>query len=178
VSLIIGISGKAQHGKDTTCEFIREILESGPAYLHVVRVSFADELKDECRREHGWNGVKDEAGRSLLQRVGVERRAEDVNYWVNKAFARMTDKNAVYVVPDCRFRNEADAIKARGGVVWRIVRSTDDGVPFDNGLTPEQKAHSSETDLDGYDFDTVISNYSLPHLRLLVRSALLMMGLL
>jgi hypothetical protein len=171
---VIGISGRAQNGKDTVCLMIQELLPN----RKVVRVSFADELKAECRLLHGWNGEKDAEGRALLQKVGVDRRNENENYWVDKAFAQMTDPEAVYVIPDVRFPNEAAAVRRVGGTMWRVNRYDERGEPFDNGLTAEARNHVSETALDGYSFDRVFVNLSFGSLKLLVKTALIGDGLL
>ncbi len=49
---------------------------------------------------------------------------------------------------DCRFPNEAAAIRDRGGEMWRIDRP---------GTAPVN-AHPSETALDGFNFDRHIDN--------------------
>jgi len=167
-SLIIGISGKAEHGKNTVAALIAELLPD----RRVVRVALADALKREARDLFGWNGVKDETGRTLLQTHGVNRRSENLNYWISKAFDAMTDPDAVYVIPDVRFKNEADAIRARGGVVWRVTRSEPDGSSFVNHLGSDQKNHVSETELDEYRFDFFVSNTTLNDLRRNVRWAI------
>jgi hypothetical protein len=51
-------------------------------------------------------------------------------------------------VSDCRYPNEAAAIRARGGLVLRVERP---------GVEPIN-AHRSEVALDGFDFDAVIDN--------------------
>lgn len=45
------------------------------------------------------------------------------------------------VIPDVRFRNEVDAIRAAGGKVWRVSR-------FGAGLQGAAAKHQSETELD------------------------------
>ncbi len=163
---IIGLSGKARAGKDTVCGLIEATL--GARGARVVRVGFADALKAECRAQ-GWNGEKDEAGRALLQNVGLARRAENPRYWIDRLFERIeTDPlapNTIWVITDVRFLNEADAIRAEGGLVWRINRyrlvgsgANVERVPWTNDLTPEQRNHPSETELDIYPFDAVIMN--------------------
>ncbi|MGL4454069.1 MAG: hypothetical protein ACRCTZ_23205, partial [Sarcina sp.] len=55
-----------------------------------------------------------------------------------------------YVCTDVRCKAEADAIKARGGVVIRILR------PNSNSTSNQ---HSTETEMDSYlDYDAVIFN--------------------
>ena len=60
-----------------------------------------------------------------------------------------------WIITDCRFPNEAKAIKARGGILIRINRPQ----YLDNGLVIRKNEHLSETSLDDYDgFDHVIEN--------------------
>jgi hypothetical protein len=125
----------------------------------VVRVGFADALKEECRVLYRWDGLKNDEGRALLQRVGLVRRHEDANYWIARAFEKMTDPKTLYVVDDVRFKNEAEAIRAHGGEVWRVERYDPVTLmPFDNGLSVAAKAHVSETQLDRYIFDRYLWN--------------------
>lgn len=156
--LLIGLSGKAAAGKDTVMTMLGAHLTRYGA--SVVRAAFADALKLECSQLHGWNGIKDEAGRTLLQQVGVRRRAEDPMYWVRKAFEQINflAPRTVYVITDVRFRNEANYVKEQGGEMWRIERRNPDGSRFDNGLSISQQEHPSETDLDLYPFDRVLYN--------------------
>lgn len=167
---LVGISGKAQAGKDTLAAMVATQLQFKK---RVVRIGFADALKEECARVYGWNGAKDEAGRALLQRVGVERREQDPLYWVKRAFEKMTDPDTLYVVPDVRFKNEAEAIRAKSGEVWRVDRFDPTTMkPFDNGLAADAKLHVSETELDRYMFDVYFLNDTLDSLRAQVREVL------
>jgi hypothetical protein len=62
---------------------------------------------------------------------------------------------------DVRFINEAECISARGGDMWRVKRP---GVGAVN-------AHVSESDLDGYKVDKILSNGgTLEELELLVHT--------
>lgn len=68
--------------------------------------------------------------RRFLQRLGTEgiRNNFGEDAWVNLAME--TVDNALvpnlggprFVMPDCRFPNEADSIRDRGGVIWRTLR--------------------------------------------------------
>ena len=64
------ISAKAQHGKDTAAKLIKERLEYKGQ--RVLITHYADLLKFICVKFFGWNEVKDEAGRTLLQYIGTE----------------------------------------------------------------------------------------------------------
>jgi hypothetical protein len=102
---------------------------------------------------YGWDGYKNtEYGteiRRLLQRLGTEggRKTLWDSIWIDAAFAGLTE-DAKVVVSDVRFPNEADAIKARGGHVWRVNRA---------GIGPAND-HPSETSLDNYRFDRLLYN--------------------
>jgi hypothetical protein len=134
---LIGICGKARHGKDTVAQMLS--LEA-PTTIE----AFAVGVKSVAKKL-GWNGEKDNNGRVLLQYIGLRERADDPEHWIRMLFGRIEGLSGIVAITDVRFRNEAEAILARGGELWRVVRPG-----FDNGLTPEQKAHPSETDLDNY----------------------------
>ena len=65
---VIVISGKAQHGKDTTAGFLKDALEADG--YPVLIAHYGDLVKYVCKMYLGWNGEKDEYGRSLLQYAG------------------------------------------------------------------------------------------------------------
>lgn len=159
---VILISGKAQHGKDTTAQFMKEALEERGK--RVLIAHYGDLLKYICRTFFDWDGRKDEAGRSLLQRVGTDViRRQDENFWVRFVVSILSffpHEWDYVLIPDCRFRNEVFHLRLTGydlpdvhGIHLRVVRPD-----FDNGLTEEQKAHPSETDLDGVLPDVLIAN--------------------
>ena len=66
---IITISGKAQHGKDTTAEMLKKKLEE--LQYKVLIIHYADYVKYVCRQYFNWDGNKDEKGRTILQQVGT-----------------------------------------------------------------------------------------------------------
>lgn len=154
---ILLFSGKAKHGKDTTANILKSKLENKGKKVLILH--FADYLKFVCEKVYMWNGIKDDAGRVLLQKVGTDiARRRYPNIWVDtvvsivKAFGRDFD---YILVPDCRFHNEVGTLKS----YWKdtlAIRVTRNG--FDNGLTEEQKNHKSETELDNYKFDVEIGN--------------------
>lgn len=153
---VLCISGKARSGKDTVGDIFKEILTKNN--YKVLVIHYADLLKWICTKFFGWNGVKDLAGRSLIQYVGTDIvRNQDPDYWVNFVigFLRMFNDEWDYaIIPDCRFPNEIELIKQNfDAYSIRIERPN-----FDNNLSVEQKAHLSETSLDSYSFDYRIIN--------------------
>lgn len=165
----ICISGQARHGKDTTAEIINDTLSS--AGYSVLTIHYADLLKFICKTFFGWNGEKDEKGRTLLQRVGTDCiRAQDPDYWVDfvaNAVRMFPNTWDFVIVPDTRFPNEIDRIADSGfpSVHLRVVRPG-----FDNGLTEEQNKHPSETALKDVMPDFWVENTSMDDLRARVKS--------
>jgi hypothetical protein len=145
---VILISGKAQHGKDTSAIFMKEALELEGR--RVLIAHYGDLVKFICEKYFGWDGKKDEKGRSLLQYVGTDVvRKQKPDFWVNfvcEVLEMFSDQWDRVIIPDCRFPNEIECFVSRGFDVThvRVIRPD-----FDNGLTPEQQRHLSETALDG-----------------------------
>lgn len=171
---IIALSGYARSGKDEAAKVLIE--EFG-----FKRVAFADKLREvlyalnpvcgfqgnafnmvlmpmyvqEVIDRYGWDGYKEtEYGteiRRLLQRLGTEAGRQTLwdSIWIDAALTGHPD-DARLVITDTRFPNEAEAIIERGGSIWRIRRS---------GVGPAN-AHPSETSLDNWPFDCVLSNGS------------------
>ncbi len=154
---IICISGKARHGKDTAAGYIREALEDREE--KVLTVHMADLLKYICKSFFGWNGMKDEAGRTLLQYVGTDKiRRADPDFLVNFVASVLGIFDGEWdwvIIPDCRFPNEIEVLRKAGFDVT-TVRVRRPG--FQSGLTPDQLSHPSETAMDGYVFDHVLIN--------------------
>lgn len=154
---IIAISGKAQHGKDTTAGILKRQLESDG--YKVLIVHYADLLKHICRSFFGWDGKKDEAGRHVLQYVGTDIiRAKRPDYWVDfviDILGLFPDEWDYVLIPDCRFPNEIECLKQTGidTIHIRVVRHN-----FISPLTAEQQAHPSETALDNTVPDYYIDN--------------------
>lgn len=160
---VLGLSGWARSGKDTVANCMVE----NHGYL---KMSFADPMKDAlvaldptievseysvslatAVRMNGWENLKSMSSdiRPLLQRFGTEvgRNMFGQDFWVEQAINRIPDGSKV-VFADVRFPNEAEAIKALGGQVWRVERL---------GYGPAND-HISEHALDNYEFDELIRN--------------------
>ena len=154
---VVCISGKAQHGKDTTAGMMKTALES---MGHTVLIAhYGDLVKYICRTFFGWNGEKDAYGRSLLQKVGTDIvREQRPNYWVDfvKDMLSMFPNEWDFVlIPDSRFPNEIDGLKQSGfNVIHLRVRREN----FESPLTTEQQNHPSETALDHVVPDFLIVN--------------------
>lgn len=111
--------------------------------------------------------------REFLQKLGTEaiRNGLHPQAWVNATFADYKaildnsdgvprDKYPNWIITDCRFPNEAQAIRERNGIVVRINRDVNGTlVRKENGaLVSVIGGHPSEISLDDYTFDYVIDN--------------------
>lgn len=174
---IIGLSGYARSGKDeaakvlveeygfTRIAFADKLRDFLYALNPVVRVEpvidprYLDPVGYEISRvknvidQYGWDGYKEtiyvDEIRPLLQRLGTEagRGVLGPNIWIDSALNNL-DPEGKYVVTDCRFPNEAEAIRHRHGQIFRVNRA---------GVGPAND-HPSEISLDTWSFDAVITN--------------------
>lgn len=157
-------SGLARAGKDTSAEIIKENLKAKG--YKVLITHYADLLKFICKNIFGWNGEKDEKGRTLLQYVGTDCvRVQDPDYWVDFVANLITmfpDRYDFVIVPDTRFPNEIDRIADAGfpATHVRIIRPD-----FENQLTEGQKNHPSENALNDIVPDFVIKNTTMSALK-------------
>jgi hypothetical protein len=93
----------------------------------------------------------------LLQNYGTEfARKQDCDYWVDAVAERIAeDQPEIAIITDVRFPNEAAYVKENGGYTVDVVRRLEDGTQYlDPGRDPK---HPSETALDDYNFDYIIS---------------------
>jgi cytidylate kinase len=170
--MIIGLTGYAQSGKDSVAKTLVE-------HYGFTRLAFADKIremlyylnpmvKDGFRLQnvvdaYGWDQAKVlfPEVRKELQELGVSARIHlGSNVWVDAVFDQMTDEKN-YVITDVRFENEALRITSAQGQLWRVKRP---------GVTAVN-AHVSESELDGYKVDKILSNGgTLEELELLVHT--------
>lgn len=130
---------------------------------------------EEIVKELGENRINKPTYRDMLQKVGTECMRDLIheNVWINALFADYKDKFVVtthesltvsamdkfpkWIITDCRFPNEAAAIKKYHGIIIRVNRTmTFAGTPEE--WKNSKHNHPSETALDKYTFDYNISN--------------------
>lgn len=166
---IILISGKARSGKDTLANFMLENITKDNKKGIIIK--YADILKFICEKYFDWDGNKDDKGRTLLQYVGTNIiRKNNADTWVNcvielvKGFG---DKFDYVLISDVRFPNEIQRWEDEkfDYTTIRVYRINEDNTEFDNGLSIEQKNHSSETALDNYKMKFDIPNKTLESFR-------------
>lgn len=157
--MIIGICGAAGAGKGAVADVLSlrgyaVISFADPLYDAVSAITglSVGDLKDRTRKEAalGWISC---SPRRLLQTLGTEWGREMIHpeIWVMSAMQRMLP-GGDYAIPDVRFANEAEAIHARGGVVWRVVR------PGYTVLSGDAARHASEGGVPDRYIDAEIVN--------------------
>lgn len=118
------------------------LLTGIPAY----KFNSQDFKKSNLGVEWGFMSV-----REFLQRLGTDaiRKGLHESTWVNALWSDFgpTDK---WIITDVRFPDEAQAVKDRGGLMYRVTRSNVGAV----------NNHSSELALDHWKFDGIIKNDS------------------
>ena len=152
---LIGLSGRRGSGKDTVAYLLQQLQ---PERIWQIR-SFGDSIKSVCAALTGesvapYYTQKGKAERvpafrrtrgEMLQQVGQALRAWEPRVWVDAFFAGLPP-DACVLVPDVRFANEADPIRARGGLLLRV-----EGDPLhQRGDGTRDDDHPSETALDDY----------------------------
>lgn len=153
------VSGKAQNGKDSLADILMYYLKGKS-----IKLSLADYLKYLCKKYYGWNGDKDEQGRSLLQFVGTDLIRDKLgwqNFHVDRSCQDMkiAEKEFDYFfIPDTRRKNEIYITQGMFPDMVTTIRV--ERIGFESPLTIEQQNHISETDLDNFKFDYYIKSES------------------
>ncbi len=176
--LLIGLAGYAGAGKDT----VRSLLEQhhdfdGIAFADPVR-DMLGALLDSMGISRDWMTKRELkeceipglglSYRRLAQTLATEwGRSLNSSLWVDVTAARVRMysqySNPGMVISDVRFPNEAEWIKAQGGLIWKIIRPDVEPV----------RAHVSEDLIASLPHDYVIDNCStIENLSMAVDSAL------
>lgn len=164
--MLIGLCGAAGAGKNTVAEFLTDA--DGCSFL---QVAFADplyecistitglpvaRLKDRDVKEAviPWLG---KSPRQLLQTLGTEwgRNTIHDEIWIRITMERIRPELACgrgVVITDVRFDNEAQAILAAGGEVWRVTR------PGWRCLSNDSAQHPSEAGVSEHLIARTIDN--------------------
>lgn len=164
--MLIGISGKIGAGKDTVAELI---IDHSAKACQVRR--FADRLKQtvSALTHTSLDDNYDREGKQrvppgftftlgeLQQKVGMALRQHvDPNVWITTTLHDVGQQDYKHIiVADVRFVNEAEAIRALGGLLIRV-----NGDPTGCRQRDTRNLdHPSETELDDWShFDWVVDN--------------------
>lgn len=179
--MIIGISGKSQHGKDTVGKIIQcknhglSVKETEEYLRHNKNINssyeikkFAHKLKE--RLSVTWNVPIDKfeyedfkqsmsplgiSWRKLLQLEGEAARNIDADYWIKALFC-VHNECLNLIITDLRYLNELEYIRNKNGILIRV----------ENTNIISKDSHLSENELDLYEeWDyKIINNKSISDL--------------
>jgi len=161
---LIGLAGKAGVGKDTAAIHI-ETTHHYNRYAFAMPIKWALSVMGFKQSEYDIDGIKDrvipEFGvsyRKLAQTLGTEwGRAAHPDFWL--LLAKRHYRNGLkpgqvgMVVSDVRFENEADWIRAAGGLMIHI-----DG-PARREIAKDGNNHASEVGVERKQGDVIVTNY-------------------
>lgn len=173
---LIGLSGKMGSGKNYIAEKV--IAPYFADKYNILIIGFGDQVKNElyARDEKLTYDLlydnKTFESRKKLQEYATENGRDKYNkdMWVRgldiqiETFAKRSPKLPMIIVCDVRFINEANYIRNKGGILFRIKapqrtqirywkEANGDIEKFNNICN-----HSSETELDTYNFQSIIYN--------------------
>jgi hypothetical protein len=146
------ISGKAGTGKSTASKLLKYLLKKNRINSHTDL--FARGVK-MVAKSMGWNGIKDDAGRKLLQGIGNVGRDYDEDVWVRLVHSSQYEckEDDFVIIDDWRFPNEYKFVKDFCVATIRLYapnREILKGTEYYNDV--------SETSLNDFRFDFVVNN--------------------
>lgn len=167
MTTLIALAGAAGAGKDTAAEALLKVGYRRDAFADRMRTAILalDPTVDFMQigdgtiahvklswliDQFGWDHAKREYPevRRLLQKFGTEagRDIHGPNCWVDLVFNSWEEAGFPRtVITDCRFPNEAQAVRNNGGLVVQIVRPGIEALPgghaSENGIPAELVDH-------------------------------------
>lgn len=189
---IIGLGHYSRTGKDSFANYLVEKLQR--TRLKVGKIPWAWKLKDVCHQLYGWAGLREATfyetpeGAKLRDVVLPAIGKTPVQIWVDMGtpavrdqvydrtwidYVLQTDHGLdVLLIPDVRFENEIEAIRALGGQCIKVVRPGYGPKPtvadrtlvgyrnWDNVIGDEGSMASLEEWADRY-FREILDDYTL-----------------
>ena len=173
---LIGLSGKLGSGKNYIAEQI--IAPYFKDKYNILIIGFGDQVKNEVfARDPSLTydllyDKKTFESRKKLQEYATEYGRDKYNYdmWVRgldmqiETFCRRSPKEAMIIICDVRFINEAEYVKKKNGLLFRIISCQRTELRYWNEANGDKQKyatiadHRSETNLDDYKFDHIIKN--------------------
>lgn len=128
---IIALSGPAGSGKSTAAAYLQQrgytlVKFAGPLKAMCRAIGLGDEHIEGSLKERPLDWLQGKSPREFMQMLGTEfgRDCIGLHFWVGlweRAALDVLDDGGRVVCDDCRFANEADAVRKLGGVVVRLA---------------------------------------------------------
>ena len=154
------IAGKAGSGKDVVGKYLYDLVESANQKACILR--FTKPLYEYAKNYFGWDGNVKNKPRDLFQTLGydiIQKKLGKKYFLVNRLLEDISIlKNYfdIFIIPDGRLIQEFEYVKKvyPNTIIIKVVREN-----YDNGLSPNQRKHITETNLDDYQhYDYIITN--------------------
>lgn len=183
--VIVGIGHKSRQGKDEFANFLCTYLRVHTRNRRIVKVGFADILKNVCHQLYGWAGAKEpdhyeKYPNDRLKQLdhfnppknivdlwiefGNHARQFDEPVWIN-ALLKGTVAD-VLIIKDTRFPNECKAVVDHGGYLVKVTRPGFEGLPSvsDNALNDFDDWHTHiVNDSDLKYLHALAENFAVQH---------------
>lgn len=128
---IIALSGPAGSGKSTAAAYLQQrgytlVKFAGPLKAMCRAIGLGDEHIEGSRKERPLDWLQGKSPREFMQMLGTEFGRDCIghHFWVGlweRAALDVLDDGGRVVCDDCRFANEADAVRKLGGIVVRLA---------------------------------------------------------
>ncbi len=172
---VFALSGASTSGKSTAADLLVENLKKNIINVNVIRIGFADKVKEVAKELFNWDGDKgmyypktgdtsspiQNKGRQLLINVATLLKEIDLDVWAKYAIKRVYQEISelgaveaenfptVVVIDDLRFESEVEILDKyfKNLILVRIEKKVD------------RIDDESENDLDDFDeWDAIIDN--------------------
>ena len=149
--LKIAFGYQMRSGKDTAVEYLIRMYGGE-------RLSFAEPLYKLMDMTQEFLGFEKKKDRLFLQLIGTEwGRSIDPNIWINQLVKKANEATSHVFVSDLRYINEAEALKANGFTIVKVV--TDWENRKSRGAEENAIKHKSEIEMDNFtNWDYEIEN--------------------
>lgn len=157
--IIFIVSGKANSGKDTTCDLINNYIKI--KNMKSINLQFSSYIKMYAKKISNWDGSEDTKPRTLLQTLGTDiiREKIDNMFFIKRIIGDINVYSYYFdiiTISDARLPEEIDSIYNEFKNVYRIKIQRPG---FINNLDKTENKHRTEVALDSYNnYDYVVIN--------------------
>lgn len=154
------IGGKARVGKSTFGECLKEELKDygyKPCVMHITKP-----LYEYARTYFDWDGNENTKPREFFQKMGIDiikNKLGKKDFLLNRLYEDidiLKEYFDTFIITDARLINEFESIKKKYDDVVLIKLERPN---FEDRLTPEEKLHITEQEVDRYEgYDYIIEN--------------------